>query len=73
MDKLTKKDLKDAVHCILFTISQIEEFKNNSITECVLCCNTKNIHIDHYKPQFVDLKTEFLRIETDDNKFIEIS
>ena len=37
---------------------QIEEFKNNSIMECVLCYNTKNIHIDHYEPQFIDLKTE---------------
>jgi len=41
---------------------QIEEFKNNSIMECVLCYNTKNIHIDHYEPQFIDLKTEFLSI-----------
>ena len=41
---------------------QIEEFKNNSIMECVLCYNTKNIHIDHYKPQFIDLKTDFLSI-----------
>jgi len=39
---------------------QIEEFKINSIMECVLCSDTKNIHIDHYEPQFVDLKTEFL-------------
>ena len=41
---------------------QIKEFKNNSIMECVLCCNTKKIHIDHYEPQFIDLKTEFLSI-----------
>ena len=39
---------------------QIEEFRNSSIKECVRCCDTKNIHIDHYEPQFVDLKTEFL-------------
>lgn len=39
---------------------QIEEFKNNSIMECVLCCNTKNIHVDHHEPQFIDLKTKFL-------------
>ena len=39
---------------------QIEQFKNNSIMKCVLCSDTKNIHIDHYTPQFVDLKTNFL-------------
>lgn len=41
---------------------QIAQFKNNSIMECVLCNNTKNIHIDHHEPQFIDLKTEFLSI-----------
>ena len=39
---------------------QIEEFKNNSIMECVICYDTQEIHIDHYEPQFIDLKTEFL-------------
>ena len=39
---------------------QIKEFKNNSIMECVLCSDTKNIQIDHYEPQFIDLKTDFL-------------
>ena len=39
---------------------QIKEFKNNSIMECVLCRDTKNIQIDHYEPQFIDLKTDFL-------------
>ena len=41
---------------------QTEEFKNNSIMECVICFNTKNIPTDHYEPQFIDLKTEFLSI-----------
>ncbi len=39
---------------------QIQEFKQRSILECVLCHNTDTIHIDHFQPQFVDLQTEFL-------------
>lgn len=39
---------------------QIQEFKNNSVKNCVLCFDTKNIHIDHFEPQFIDLKTEFV-------------
>ena len=38
---------------------QIEEFKNNSILKCLLCSDTKDIHIDHFEPQFIDLKKQF--------------
>jgi hypothetical protein len=41
---------------------QIKNFKDNSILKCVLCSDTKCIHIDHHDPQFIDLKTEFLSI-----------
>jgi hypothetical protein len=41
-------------------VSQIYEFKNNASLICELCESIENIHIDHYKPQFVDLKTAFL-------------
>ena len=41
---------------------KIKEFKNNSIMKCVLCHDTKEIETDHYKPQFKDLKTNFLNI-----------
>ena len=44
---------------------QVEEFRNNEFRkngnlECVLCSSTNSIHIDHYEPQFTDLKSEFL-------------
>jgi hypothetical protein len=39
---------------------QIFEFKKNHTQVCVLCKSTKNIHIDHYEPQFVELKRDFI-------------
>lgn len=56
----TKDNLTMAMRNSIYP--HIAKFKNNSIMECVLCGNTKNIHIDHYEPQFIDLKIEFLNI-----------
>lgn len=41
--------------------SQIKEFKDN-LTElkCINCGSIKNIHIDHYNPQFIDLQKDFI-------------
>ncbi len=41
-------------------VPQIYQFKNISSLICELCESIKDIHIDHYEPQFVDLKTDFI-------------
>ena len=41
-------------------LPQILEFKNNNNLICELCKSIKNIEIDHFEPQFIDLKTTFL-------------
>lgn len=56
---------------------QIEEFKENCENlNCVICGSDKNPHIDHYEPQFIELKKIFLdkvdlKLPTkfDDNSF----
>ena len=39
---------------------QILEFKKNNAQVCVLCGSNKKIHIDHYEPQFDELKRNFI-------------
>jgi len=39
---------------------QIMEFKKNNENICVLCGSDQKIHIDHFKPQFIELKKNFL-------------
>ena len=41
-------------------LPQILTFKYNNPQQCVLCQNTSTIHIDHFEPQFEDLKADFL-------------
>lgn len=41
-------------------LPQTLEFKKNTPLICELCESIKNIQIDHFEPQFIDLKTEFL-------------
>ena len=41
-------------------IPQINQFRNKSSLICELCKSIKNIEIDHFEPQFADLKKTFL-------------
>ncbi len=41
-------------------LSQILEFRINNSLICKLCKSIKNIEIDHFEPQFIELKTTFL-------------
>tara|TARA_R110000823_G_C15751731_1_gene481978 strand:+ start:52 stop:696 length:645 start_codon:yes stop_codon:yes gene_type:complete len=42
-------------------LPQIFEFKNANILECQICGDDENIHIDHHYPQFIELKTIFIK------------
>ena len=39
---------------------QIDMFKKNTPLKCAQCSSFKNPHIDHYRPQFIELTTNFL-------------
>ena len=41
-------------------LPQILEFRNNNSLICELCRSVKNIEVDHFEPQFIELKTAFL-------------
>lgn len=41
-------------------LSQILDFKHSNKLVCEICNSTKNIHIDHEKPKFFELRDEFL-------------
>ena len=41
-------------------LPQILEFRNNNSLICEQCKSIKNIEIDHFEPQFIELKTTFL-------------
>ena len=44
---------------------QILQFRKNNKNICVLCCNDKDLHVDHCNPQFDELASNF----TDNIKF----
>ena len=54
----SKDRLTEAMRMSIYP--QIQEFRNNNSLICVLCGSAKNIHIDHYKPKFIELKKYFI-------------
>lgn len=52
--------LSNAMRCSIYP--QIQNFKENLLElKCVECNSTKNIHIDHSSPQFIDLQITFIQ------------
>lgn len=39
---------------------QILQFKNTNLQICIKCKNATDIQVDHHKPQFIDLKIDFI-------------
>lgn len=54
----------DQLHSAMRTAieSQTLYFRNNNKHICELCGSSSHIHVDHFEPQFIDLKNNFLSI-----------
>lgn len=46
-------------------IPQILKFKNNNSLICQKCRSNRDPEVDHYQPQFIDLKKDFIKICTE--------
>lgn len=58
INRRAKDDLTTAMRSSI--LPQIIEFKNNNILICTKCGSDEKIHIDHYNPQFVELKNDYI-------------